>query len=73
MNQALAKAIASAGSTVKLSKILGVTSQAISQWKRIPAERVLDIERATGVSRHELRPDIYPIQFTHINGEKHPT
>jgi DNA-binding transcriptional regulator YdaS (Cro superfamily) len=37
-----------------------ITPQAVSQWKRVPAERVLDVERATGVPRHELRPDIYP-------------
>lgn len=48
------------GARKKLAIILGVTPGAISQWKRIPAERVLDVERATGVSRHTLRPDIYP-------------
>ena len=36
-----------------------VTSQAISQWRRIPAERVVDVERATGVARRELRPDLF--------------
>ena len=38
----------------------GITPQAISQWKQVPAERVIEVERATGVSRHRLRPDIYP-------------
>jgi DNA-binding transcriptional regulator YdaS (Cro superfamily) len=28
--------------------------------RRIPAERVLPIEAITGISRHDLRPDIYP-------------
>jgi DNA-binding transcriptional regulator YdaS (Cro superfamily) len=30
--------------------------------RKIPAERVLDLERATNgkVTRHELRPDLYP-------------
>jgi len=37
-----------------------ITPQAISQWKQVPAERVLDVERATGVPRHKLRPDLYP-------------
>jgi Putative antitoxin of bacterial toxin-antitoxin system, YdaS/YdaT len=49
------------GTRKKLAVILGVTPGAISQWKRVPAERVLDVERATGVSRHTLRPDIYPL------------
>jgi hypothetical protein len=37
-----------------------ITPQAVSQWKQVPAERVLDVERATGISRHRLRPDLYP-------------
>ena len=37
-----------------------LSPQAVSQWKQVPAERVLDVERATGVSRNRLRPDLYP-------------
>lgn len=37
-----------------------ITPQAVSQWKQVPAERVLDVERVTGVPRHRLRPDLYP-------------
>lgn len=49
----------------KLAAILGVRYQSIQDWlaaDRIPAERVLAVEAATGISRHELRPDIYPKQ-----------
>lgn len=60
MNDALDKAISSLGSAKALAERIGITGQAISQWKRVPAERVLDVERATGVSREELRPDLYP-------------
>lgn len=62
MNEAAAleKAKHALGSSVELAKRLGITSQAVSQWHRCPAERVLDVERATGISRHDLRPDIYP-------------
>ena len=41
---------------------LGITRQAVNQWKRkgqIPVERVREIERITGIPRVELRPDIY--------------
>jgi len=50
------------GSKAALAKAAGVTRQAVTQWVHIPAERVLAIEAATGhrVSRHELRPDLYP-------------
>lgn len=32
----------------------------LNQSKQLPAEKVLHAERMTGVSRHDLRPDIYP-------------
>lgn len=48
------------GSAAKLAASLGITDQAVGQWKRVPAERVLAVEKLSGVPRHELRPDIYP-------------
>jgi len=54
------RAVKEAGGPTRLAEKVGVTRSAVSQWRRVPAERVLDVERATGVSRHELRPDIYP-------------
>lgn len=56
----LDRAAAIAGSWTKLAGYIGVTPQAVSQWKRVPPSRVLAVERATGVSRHDLRPDLYP-------------
>jgi DNA-binding transcriptional regulator YdaS (Cro superfamily) len=32
----------------------------VNQAKQLPAEYVLTAERLYGVSRHDLRPDIYP-------------
>lgn len=64
-DEALKSAIEIAGGPVKLGKLLNISSQAIAQWRRAPAARVLEIERNTGVSRYDLRPDIYgpaPIQ-----------
>lgn len=49
-----------AGGPAALAKALGgLTSQAVSQWRKVPPERVLDVERITGISRHELRPDVF--------------
>jgi len=63
MIEALDIAKSKVGGASGLAKLLGrITPQAISQWRRVPAERVLDVERVTGVGRHELRPDIYPIE-----------
>lgn len=38
-----------------------ITVAAVSQWKRCPPARVLQVSRATGdvVAPHELRPDYY--------------
>lgn len=49
------------GLAAKLSELnpeRPITSQAISQWKQVPAERVLDVETITGIGRGELRPDL---------------
>lgn len=48
---------------VDVAGAAGVDKSTVTRWlqHRIPAERVLDVERITGVSRHELRPDIYPV------------
>lgn len=46
----------------ELGRKLGVKDAAITKWEkgRVPAERVLDLERVTGVPRHRIRPDLYP-------------
>lgn len=54
------KAAARVGSKSALARLLKVAVQSIQQWDRIPAERVHDVERVTGIPRHELRPDLYP-------------
>lgn len=59
-DEALKRAIEAVGTGDKLASDLGITPQALSQWDRVPPLRVLEVERITGVPRHELRPDIYP-------------
>jgi DNA-binding transcriptional regulator YdaS (Cro superfamily) len=48
-----------AGGTTALASKLGISKQAVSMWKRIPTDRIIAIEAATGISREELRPDLY--------------
>lgn len=62
---AIQRAIEKAGGVRQLADICGVRYQAVQQWQergRPPVERVLTIERALGISREELRPDIYPVE-----------
>ena len=59
------RAAKAAGGQSALARLLKVTPQAVQKMcasGRVPAERVLEIEKATGVSRHELRPDLYPTE-----------
>lgn len=60
MSEALERAKQAVGGQAALAHRLGIKPQAISQWDQVPPLRVLDVERVTGVSRHELRPDLYP-------------
>ena len=50
------------GGLGKLADGLGITHQAFYSWKKVPAERVLDFERLTGISRYVQRPDIYGVE-----------
>lgn len=47
------------------AKTLGVNKTTLLRWEdgsvQIPAERVIEVERVTGISRHELRPDLSSI------------
>ena len=46
----------------QLGEMLGVGDAAVTKWEkgRVPAERVLDVERVTRVPRYRIRPDLYP-------------
>lgn len=72
---AIERACKCIGGQAELSRRLGVTSAAISQWKNgdrpIPAERCPDIERATDgqVTCEELRPDLSE-QWSFLRGTK---
>lgn len=60
MEDVCKRAIEAAGGPGKLSAALAdITPQAISQWRRVPPDRVLAVEAVTKISRHELRPDVF--------------
>lgn len=58
------RAVEVAGSQSALARLIGTSQATVWKWlnKGLPvtAELVLKIEAQTGISRHDLRPDIYP-------------
>lgn len=57
------KLIEDLGGPTKAALALGISNPSvILNWrkrKQVPADRVLKLEELTGVSRHQLRPDIF--------------
>jgi DNA-binding transcriptional regulator YdaS (Cro superfamily) len=59
LKAALKAVIEEVGSMHALGRLIDISQQAISQWDRVPAKHIIEIERATGVPRNALRPDLY--------------
>ncbi len=55
----LDEAIRAVGGVSELARQIGISQPSVSNWTRVPAERVLIVEAATGIDRKTLRPDIY--------------
>ncbi len=47
------------GRLSRLAEFLHITPGAITQWEKVPAERMGDIARFTGIPMEELRGDIF--------------
>lgn len=50
----------------EFARVVGCSQQMVSYWMKrgrpIAPEFAIPVEQATGISRHELRPDIYPVE-----------
>ena len=55
----LQEAIRAVGGVSELARRIGISQPSVSNWDRIPAERVLTVESATGINRAILRPDLF--------------
>ena len=60
-DRGLLAAITQAGGISRLARLLGLTQPTVSVWKRVPAHHVIDVEALTGISRRQLRPDLYDV------------
>lgn len=61
--KAIQQAVKKAGGYAALGRELGISRHRVWNWAnmgiRVPPQFVLDIEGATGISRHNLRPDVF--------------
>jgi TorA maturation chaperone TorD len=57
----LDQAIRAAGGVGALARKVGISQPSLSNWRRVPAERVISVEQITGIDRAVLRPDLYGI------------
>src|ERR1051326_4849646 len=58
----LEEAIRAAGGVGALAQKIGISQPSVSNWSRVPADRVISVESVTGVARDVLRPDLYAAQ-----------
>jgi TorA maturation chaperone TorD len=57
--QGLKDAIRAAGGVRALAQKIGISQPSVSNWTRVPADRITAVEAVTGVSREVLRPDLF--------------
>lgn len=55
----LGEAIRAAGGVSELARRIGISQPSVSNWSRVPADRVVAVEAATGVAGAVLRPDLF--------------
>ena len=58
-DRGLDEAIRAAGGVTELARRIGVAQPSVSNWDRVPADRVVAVENVTGVPRVRLRPDLF--------------
>jgi len=58
-DRGLQEAIRAVGGVTELARRIGISQPSVSNWIRIPAERVLAVESVSGIARAILRPDLY--------------
>ncbi len=65
MNEKIRQRLTERGVRASIAKHFDISQQAVDQWVQkdsVPPGRVLGVESLTGISRQELRPDLYPME-----------
>ncbi|WP_454886148.1 YdaS family helix-turn-helix protein [Sphingomonas oryzagri] len=75
--EALEQAALLAGGQSGLARICNKRQSTVWYWlhkaKQLPGECVLAVEAETGVSRHDLRPDLYPLEQSPVPAAAPPS
>ena len=58
-NEGLAEAIRAVGGVSELARRIGIAQPSVSNWDRVPADRIASVEAASGIPRATLRPDLF--------------
>ncbi|MBF0869748.1 hypothetical protein A0J51_01517 [Gluconobacter japonicus] len=43
----------------EIAAACNVTTQAVSQWEKVPRKHLGPVSRVTGIDAHQLRPDLF--------------
>jgi pyruvate kinase len=55
----LTQAFERRGAVTRVAKALGISTAAVSTWRKVPKSRVPAVAEVLGVPPHDLRPDLY--------------
>ena len=55
----LERVVVAVGSRKAIAREIKVSYQAVCKWRRVPERHCKKLERLTGISKHEMRPDIW--------------
>lgn len=55
----LSEAFERRGAVTRVAAALGITTAAVSTWRRVPKKRVEAVAEVLGVPPERLRPDLY--------------
>jgi pyruvate kinase len=50
--------LAQRGAVTRIATALGISTAAVSQWKRVPDDRVAEVARALNLTPEAVRPDL---------------
>src|SRR5947208_1485988 len=65
-------AIQAVGGVSELARRVGISQPSVSNWDKVPAERVIAVEAATGGPLERLRDDTAAFGVEHVEGNYEP-